>query len=156
TPALRAAIAAKTGRAYPGWTVDPETDICVTCGATEALVAVTFALLDPGDEIVLFEPWYENYGPGAQAGAAARAGLDLRRGRAARGVRPAHPGGVPVPPEQPDRQGLHRAGAGAHRRAVRPVGCGASRRLDLRAHPPARAGRVRAAGAGPRPGGPDD
>ena len=37
----------------------------MTCGATEALVAVTFALLDPGDEVVLFEPWYENYQPNA-------------------------------------------------------------------------------------------
>jgi aspartate/methionine/tyrosine aminotransferase len=73
TPALRAAIAAKTARTYPGWTVDPETELCVTCGATEALVAVTFALLDPGDEIVLFEPWYENYRPNAiLAGAVAR------------------------------------------------------------------------------------
>jgi aspartate/methionine/tyrosine aminotransferase len=65
TPALRAAIAAKTARTYPGWAVDPDTEVCVTCGATEALVAVTFALLDPGDEIVLFEPWYENYRPNA-------------------------------------------------------------------------------------------
>jgi aspartate/methionine/tyrosine aminotransferase len=65
TPALRAAIAAKTARTYPGWSVDPETELCVTCGATEALVAVTFALLDPGDEVVLFEPWYENYRPNA-------------------------------------------------------------------------------------------
>lgn len=65
TPALRAAIAAKTERTYPGWRIDPDTELCVTCGATEALVAVTFALLDPGDEVVLFEPWYENYQPNA-------------------------------------------------------------------------------------------
>ena len=65
TPALRAAIAAKTARTYPGWSVDPDTELCVTCGATEALVAVAFALLDPGDEVVLFEPWYENYRPNA-------------------------------------------------------------------------------------------
>ncbi len=65
TPALRAAIAAKTARTYPGWEIDPDTELCVTCGATEALVAVTFALLDPGDEVVLFEPWYENYQPNA-------------------------------------------------------------------------------------------
>lgn len=64
-PELRRAIAAKTARTYEGWHVDPETELCVTCGATEALVAVTFALLDPGDEVVLFEPWYENYQPNA-------------------------------------------------------------------------------------------
>ncbi|MHA6628155.1 aminotransferase class I/II-fold pyridoxal phosphate-dependent enzyme [Pseudonocardia sichuanensis] len=63
TPALRAAIAEKTARTYPGWAVDPDTELCVTCGATEALVAVTFALLDPGDEVVMFEPWYENNPP---------------------------------------------------------------------------------------------
>jgi aspartate/methionine/tyrosine aminotransferase len=65
TPQFRAAIAAKTARTYPGWEIEPETELCVTCGATEALVAVAFALLDPGDEVVLFEPWYENYQPDA-------------------------------------------------------------------------------------------
>jgi aspartate/methionine/tyrosine aminotransferase len=65
TPQFRAAIAAKTARTYPGWKINPETELCVTCGATEALVAVAFALLDPGDEVVLFEPWYENYQPDA-------------------------------------------------------------------------------------------
>jgi aspartate/methionine/tyrosine aminotransferase len=64
-PEFRQAIAAKTARTYDGWRIDPETELCVTCGATEALVAVTFALLDPGDEVVLFEPWYENYQPNA-------------------------------------------------------------------------------------------
>ncbi|MBM7785678.1 pyridoxal phosphate-dependent aminotransferase [Tenggerimyces flavus] len=64
-PELRQAIADKTARTYEGWQVDPDTELCVTCGATEALVAVTFALLDPGDEVVMFEPWYENYQPNA-------------------------------------------------------------------------------------------
>lgn len=64
-PELRHAIAAKTERTYEGWHVDPEQELCITCGATEALVAVTFALLDPGDEVVMFEPWYENYQPNA-------------------------------------------------------------------------------------------
>jgi aspartate/methionine/tyrosine aminotransferase len=74
TPQLRAAIAEKNARTYPGWALDPETELCVTCGATEALVAVTFALLDPGDEVVMFEPWYENYQPNAiLAGAVPRA-----------------------------------------------------------------------------------
>jgi aspartate/methionine/tyrosine aminotransferase len=45
--------------------VDPETDITVTCGATEAMVATMIALCDPGDEVVVFEPFYENYGPDA-------------------------------------------------------------------------------------------
>ncbi|WP_066068173.1 pyridoxal phosphate-dependent aminotransferase [Frankia sp. EI5c] len=64
-PGLRAAIAAKIARTYPGWSVDPETEICVTCGSTEAMIASMLALVDPGDEVVLFEPFYENYGPDA-------------------------------------------------------------------------------------------
>ena len=62
---LRQAIAAKTARTYPGWTVDPETDLCVTCGSTEAMIATMLALVDPGEEVVVFEPYYENYGPDA-------------------------------------------------------------------------------------------
>ena len=54
--------------------VDPETEICVTCGSTEAMVATLLGVLDPGDEVVVFEPFYENYGPDAiLAGAVTRA-----------------------------------------------------------------------------------
>jgi aspartate/methionine/tyrosine aminotransferase len=60
---FRDAIAAKVERTYPGWVVDPETELTVTCGATEGVVASCLALLDPGDEVVVFEPWYENYWP---------------------------------------------------------------------------------------------
>jgi aspartate/methionine/tyrosine aminotransferase len=63
-PAFREAIAAKYARDY-GMTVDPETEICVTCGSTEAMVASMLGVLDPGDEVVIFEPFYENYGPDA-------------------------------------------------------------------------------------------
>jgi aspartate/methionine/tyrosine aminotransferase len=70
---LRDAIAAKTARTYPGWVVDPETQITVTCGATEGMIAAMLAILDPGDEIIVFEPFYENYGPDAiLTGATAR------------------------------------------------------------------------------------
>jgi aspartate/methionine/tyrosine aminotransferase len=62
---FREAIAAKTGRWYPGWIVDPETDITVTCGATEGMIAAMLALVDPGEEVIVFEPYYENYGPDA-------------------------------------------------------------------------------------------
>jgi aminotransferase len=62
---LREAIAAKTARRHAGWSVDPETDITVTCGATEGMIAAMLALLNPGDEVVVFEPFYENYGPDA-------------------------------------------------------------------------------------------
>src|SRR5215210_4603613 len=62
---FREAIAAKTQRWYPGWNVDPERQITVTCGATEGMMAAMLGILDPGDEIVVFEPFYENYGPDA-------------------------------------------------------------------------------------------
>jgi len=62
---LRDAIAAKTARSYPGWEPNPETEITVTCGATEGMIAAMLATLDPGDEVVVFEPFYENYGPDA-------------------------------------------------------------------------------------------
>ncbi len=62
--AFRDAIAEKNAR-YIGITSDPETEITVTCGATEGMIATMLALVDPGDEVIVFEPFYENYGPDA-------------------------------------------------------------------------------------------
>src|SRR6476659_9532426 len=63
---LRDAIASSTPRHFPAWgAIDPETQITVTCGATEAMIAAMLGLLDAGDEVVVFEPFYENYGPDA-------------------------------------------------------------------------------------------
>jgi aminotransferase len=59
---LREAIAHKFESLY-GLSVDPEREVTVTCGSTEAMIAALLALLDPGDEVVVFEPFYENYGP---------------------------------------------------------------------------------------------
>jgi aspartate/methionine/tyrosine aminotransferase len=61
-PAFREAIAAAYRRDH-GMAVDPETEICVTCGSTEAMIAAMLGVLDPGDEVVVFEPFYENYSP---------------------------------------------------------------------------------------------
>ena len=61
---LREALARKM-LAWYGLAVDPETEITITCGATEAMASVLLALVDSGDEVVVFEPWYENYGPDA-------------------------------------------------------------------------------------------
>ncbi len=61
---LRDALARKYGAWY-GMTVDPETEITVTCGATEAMASALLAIVDPGDEVIVFEPFYENYGPDA-------------------------------------------------------------------------------------------
>ena len=62
---FRDAIVAKYRRTY-GLEFDPEREITVCCGATEGMVASLMAVLDPGDEVVLFEPFYENYGPDTQ------------------------------------------------------------------------------------------
>ena len=48
-----------------GLAVDPEREITVCCGATETMIASMLAVVDPGDEVVIFEPYYENYGPDA-------------------------------------------------------------------------------------------
>ncbi len=59
---LRKAISEKAQR-YNRIKCNPETDITVTCGATEAMIATLKAIINPGDEIIIFEPFYENYGP---------------------------------------------------------------------------------------------
>ena len=61
---LREGIAAKTAE-WQGLTVDPESEITVCCGATEAMIASLLATVDPGDEVIVFEPFYENYGADA-------------------------------------------------------------------------------------------
>ncbi len=61
---LRNALAAKYQDWY-GLPVDPMTQVTVTCGATEAMAASLLAVVDPGDEVVILEPFYENYGPDA-------------------------------------------------------------------------------------------
>ncbi|MCS6885008.1 MAG: aminotransferase class I/II-fold pyridoxal phosphate-dependent enzyme [Acidobacteriota bacterium] len=64
TKSFRDAIAAKTRR-YLGLEVDPETEICVTCGSTEAMLCALMAVTDPEDEVIIFSPYYENYWPDA-------------------------------------------------------------------------------------------
>lgn len=62
--AFRHALAEKV-RWYLGLEVDPERQITVTCGSTEAMAATMMATVDPGDEVIVFEPYYENYAPDA-------------------------------------------------------------------------------------------
>jgi aminotransferase len=61
---LRNAIAEKFQRTQ-GVAIDPEREITVCCGSTEAMMAAMMAIINPGDEVVVFEPFYENYGPDA-------------------------------------------------------------------------------------------
>jgi aminotransferase len=71
-PELREAIS-KKALSYNQIVCNPETDITVTCGATEAMIASLKAIINPGDEIIVFEPYYENYGPdGILSGATPR------------------------------------------------------------------------------------
>ncbi len=59
---LRNAIARKL-QEWQGMTVDPETELTVCCGSTEAIVSTLLAVCNAGDEVIIFEPFYENYGP---------------------------------------------------------------------------------------------
>lgn len=63
-PNLRHALARKYLKHY-GMEVDTETEITITCGGTEAMASVMLALVDPGEEVIVMEPFYENYGPDA-------------------------------------------------------------------------------------------
>ncbi len=61
-PDLRRAIAEKAKR-FNGIECDPDANITVCCGATEAMMATMLSVIEPGDEVVIFQPFYENYGP---------------------------------------------------------------------------------------------
>ena len=72
SPALREAVAAQFTRRHRV-AVNPDSDVTICCGSTEAMLATMLASVDPGDEVIVFEPFYENYGPGAiLSGAAPR------------------------------------------------------------------------------------
>ena len=78
---LREALARK----YHGWyalEADPEREITVTCGATEAMISTLLAVVDPGDEVIVFEPFYENYGPDTILADAKPVYVPLQPGRA--------------------------------------------------------------------------
>ena len=63
TPRLRQAIAEKYRKFY-GMDIHPDRHVTVCCGSTETMLATLMAVLNPGDEVIIFEPFYENYGPG--------------------------------------------------------------------------------------------
>ncbi|MDI3420317.1 pyridoxal phosphate-dependent aminotransferase [Streptomyces luteolus] len=76
-PELRTAIAEHQQRFY-GLTFDPDTEVLVTAGATEALAATMLALLEPGDEVIAFEPYYDSYAAGIAMAGGKRVPLTLR------------------------------------------------------------------------------
>jgi aminotransferase len=61
-PALRKAVAEKARR-FNGIPADPDENVTVCCGATECMMAAMLALVEPGEEVIIFQPFYENYGP---------------------------------------------------------------------------------------------
>lgn len=74
---FRDAIAAKYQRTY-GLDIDPEREITVCCGSTEGMIATLLAVTNPDDEIIVFEPYYENYGPDTELCSAVRRIVPLR------------------------------------------------------------------------------
>ncbi len=76
-PNFRQALAEKI-RWCNGITADPERNITVTCGATEAMMATLLAMVNPGEEVIVFEPFYENYGPDTKLSGAVPRFVQLR------------------------------------------------------------------------------
>src|SRR5689334_166451 len=76
-PALRQAIAEHQRRWY-GLDVDPDTEVLVTAGATEAIAASLLALCEAGDEVLTFEPFYDSYKAGIAMAGAQRCAVQLR------------------------------------------------------------------------------
>jgi N-succinyldiaminopimelate aminotransferase len=76
-PELRTAISDHQRRFY-GLSVDPDTEVLVTAGATEAIAAAMLALLEPGDEVIAFEPFYDSYAACVAMASAQRVPLTLR------------------------------------------------------------------------------
>ena len=74
---LRQAIATDFTRRH-GVSVEPDTHVTVCCGATEAMMSTMLAAVDPGDEVIIFEPFYENYGPDATLSGAVPRFVTLR------------------------------------------------------------------------------
>lgn len=76
-PELRAAVAAQRAERY-GLTYDPDTEVFVTVGATEGIAATLLALAEPGDEVVVFEPYYDSYAAAIALAGAVRRPVTLR------------------------------------------------------------------------------
>lgn len=74
---LRNAISERVER-LTGMSFDPETEVTVCCGSTEGMIASLLAIINPGDEVIIFEPFYENYNPDAILSGATRRYVKLR------------------------------------------------------------------------------
>ena len=75
---FRDALAEKSQK-FLGIEIDPEREITVVCGSTEGMVASLLGIINPGDEVIIFEPFYENYGPDTIISGAKARYVELRR-----------------------------------------------------------------------------
>ena len=137
---LRDAIVEKFERTQ-GVRVDPEREITICCGSTEAMMSAMMAIINPGDEIVVFEPFYENYGPDAILSGATPRFVKLRppdwtydEKELAAAFGPRYQGHHPQYAEQSHRQSFHARRAGIHSRSLRALECLLHHRRNLRAH----------------------
>ncbi|MGB8772764.1 MAG: aminotransferase class I/II-fold pyridoxal phosphate-dependent enzyme [Terriglobales bacterium] len=110
---LRTAIARQM-RDWQGIDVDPEKEIVVCCGSTEAMIATLLAVCNKGDEVVVFEPFYENYGPDSILSGAKPRFVSLRPPEASRG----EPGGEWTFDEQELRAAFQHRTATHHTKAI--------------------------------------
>ena len=152
----------RTSSTGTGSTYDPDTEVLVTAGATEAIAATLLALCDAGDEVVVFEPYYDSYaaciamaGGVRTPGHAPHARLRVRPRRAPRRDHPAHEAAVAQLAAQPDRQGVRPRRARADRGAVRGARPRRDHRRGVRA-PHVRRRRARPARDAPRHARPHD
>ncbi len=131
------------GRYYERWyglTADPEREITVTCGATEAMISTLLAVVDPGDEVIVFEPFYENYGPDTILADARPVYVPLEPGqpldleRLSAAFSPRTKAIIVNTPSNPIGTGADASGARGHPRSVRQPRRARGDRRDLRAH----------------------
>ena len=108
-----------------GLDVDPETELTVTCGSTEGMIAAMMATVDPGEEVVVFEPFYENYAPDAILSDAKPRYVPLRapdwsfdREELRAAFNSKTKAIIICNPNNPDRQSFHARGNGVYRRAL--------------------------------------
>ena len=155
-PALREAIAAHQARFY-GIELDPDTEVQVTFGATEAIAAALLGLCEPGDEVVCLEPYYDSYAAGIAMAGAVRRPVTLRPPdwrvdpeALAAAITPKARVLLLNSPHNPTGKVLSRAGAGADRRRLPRARPDRDHRRGLRA--PRLRRRARAAGDAARDG----
>ena len=137
---LRTALA----RIYADWyglDADPEREITVTCGATEAMISTLLALVNPGEEVIVFEPFYENYGPDTILADAKPVYVPLEPGRPldlerlAAAFSPRTRAIIVNTPSNPSGRVSPSDRAGGDPRPLRPPRRPRGDRRDLRAHP---------------------